>query len=453
MQFLEQTCAALEDDKARLTSDLSSCRRVIADQSAEITTLTSSNTDLNQKLDKSTTRIQKLVIQIDQSKLELEKALNQLRDKDSVINKMQTELTQLIQELAEKTKQFQLKEIEFDQLVIELRALIETLQLSVTNSNKENERLRKTVMLLRDEIEMLKKKLASDTRFRQFVDVKREYNTLKDVSGTLAQKVQIYESEIPLPVVKKSGRTATKKSAVSGAGTRPRTAILNRPKSSRNVIRRPPTADSSIGNMSDFDGYNLSRPQSSASVLRSRCESRCQSILGHHHIDASTDEYALDGAGLSERLTSLLRHGRPKTSIVRSSSALSNSRNVRTMNESPMQMAVDHNAIYSQSHETGQSVNRVTRRHSSVDNHMSVIESVANVNNPRDEPATLIENEQQSNVKDPIQGNNETSNDRLCDGAHNHATNDDDVDDDDDDDVAFSDMSFHDLVMDDVIEL
>ena len=326
MQFLEQTCAALEDDKARLTSDLTSCRRVIADQSSEIATLTSSNTDLNQKLDKSTTRIQKLVIQIDQSKLELEKALNQLRDKDSVINKMQTELTQLIQELAEKTKQFQMKEIEFDQLVTELRALIESLQLSVTNSNKENERLRKTVMLLRDEIEMLKKKLASDTRFRQFVDVKREYNTLKDVSGTLAQKVQIYESEIPLPVVKKSGRTATKKSAVSGAGTRPRTAILNRPKSSRNVIRRPPTADSSIGNMSDFDGYNLSRPQSSASVLRSRCESRCQSILGHHHIDASTDEYALDGAGLSERLTSLLRHGRPKPSIVRSSSALSNSK-------------------------------------------------------------------------------------------------------------------------------
>lgn len=433
LQLLEQKCAELTDDNARLTSELNKCRRIISDQSTEIASLTSSNATMSTKLEKSGAKVKKLVIQIDESKLELAKAQKIARERDAAATKLENDLKQLIQELAEKTKQFNDKELANDKLVKQLRALIDDLELKVTRGQDENGRLQRTIQMLRDEIEMLKRKLSSDTRFRQFVDVKREYNTLKDVSGTLAQKVQIYENDIPLPVVKKSGRTATKKSNVSGCGTRPRSSILNRPKSVRNIIR-PPTADSSVCNMADFDDFDdLSRPQSSASVFRSGGNSRSQSAMGGPVTYAVDD--SMDAAGLTNRLTSLMRPDRPASStLVRSASALSHTRTVR-INDSPIEMTSPKfsAATLRESPEPLHSaLKQTTRRHSNSqelsDQHISAIELVANENHP----CGVLSEEGGERAAEPAG--------RLS-GS------------DDDDDEVLSELSFADFKMDDIIDL
>ena len=236
-QLLEQSFTELQNENARVTSELGDCHRRITDQGAEISTLKELSSEINQKLDKSTAKVQNLIIHINQSKAELESAQKQVREKDDVISNLRCELSQSVNELAEKTKRFEKKELEYETLMTELQIEIRTLETRLVSSEQENAALRETVRQLRREVEMLKRKLASDTSFRQFVDIKRNYNTLKNVSGTLAQKVQIYEKEMPLPVVKKSGKTVKVKTNVTGVGTRPRSAILNRPKSARVLVQ------------------------------------------------------------------------------------------------------------------------------------------------------------------------------------------------------------------------
>ena len=296
----------MTDANKRLQQENELCNRRLTSQAGEISELMKENQTLTEELEKVRGKAKKLMVQIQQSNVAIQKLRNQLAEKEAKVTEMEKQIKNLVQELMEKTKLFQEKEVEFENLVKQLKDMIDSLQKSKAEAEDKNKELLDLVNSLQNEIEMLKKKLASDTRFRQFVEIKRECNVLKDMSGNLAQKVQQFENKRPLPTVKKSGKI-TRKSSAYGPGSRPPTAILGRQKETKVPVR--PTDfesgmdDGELADLADFD--DDSRPSSSQlmrpkSAMSSQFRSPTQVSFTEEGDYSGTidDTYSRPGSGL-----------------------------------------------------------------------------------------------------------------------------------------------------------
>lgn len=164
---------------------------------------------------------------------------------------------------------------------------------------------------------MLKKKLASDTRFRQFVEIKRECNTLKDISGNIAQKLQDYENKRPLPAVKNSGKIS-KKSKAFGPGARPKTSLLSRPKSPKVTLRQTHMTGER-GELADLDDFDDESRPSTAQLYHNRPKSSRSLQFRSPTVVSCGDDaemYILDDDPLGSRPNSALNIGsRPNSAI------------------------------------------------------------------------------------------------------------------------------------------
>ena len=216
---------------------------------------------LQRDLKEATTKVRTLTVQLDENSEELVRIRKQLWEKEAQIQEMDDEIASLIGTLESKTRTFQAKEAESMDVIRELRKKINGLKDMLEDSQSSNKNLHEQIEVHLQEIERLKQKMMCDKRFKQFVDIKRENNTLKGENEKLSLKVLETEK---IPMMKKSGKVTVKRSRVMSAG--PRTAFsqlssaskgsfsaafpgegkLRRPKSSniRTLVTAYPDSDS-----------------------------------------------------------------------------------------------------------------------------------------------------------------------------------------------------------------
>ena len=193
---------------------------------------------LQKDLTESNAKVRTLTVQLDESTEELQKVRTQLWDKDSQIQEMDREITNLIGTIETKTRTFERKEAESMDIIRELRTKINGLKDTLEESQKSNKDLNDKVICYLTEIERLKQKLLSDKRFKQFVDIKRENNSLKGQNEKLSLKVLETENQPRIPMLKKSGKVTVKRSRVMSAGTG-----LTSFSSSEGMLRRPKSSN------------------------------------------------------------------------------------------------------------------------------------------------------------------------------------------------------------------
>ena len=174
-----------------------------------------------------------LTVQLDESTEELNKVRKLLWTKESQIQELDNEMKSLLHDMDCRKRKFEEKEAQSLDIIRELRGQIMALKQSLEESNTSNSHLTQQIQIYLIEIEKLNQRLHSDKRFKQFVDIKRQVNTLKDKNEILSLKVLEHENTVAMPVMKKSGKVTTKRSRVMSAGTRPMSQCrLQRPKSS-----------------------------------------------------------------------------------------------------------------------------------------------------------------------------------------------------------------------------
>ena len=213
---------------------------MVISQSDEIVQLSKENKQVKAERDEANSSIKVLRIQAEEANEDLTKVKKELSNSEARIKALQDDITNLVRDLSEMTHMFQTKEIEYENLTKELRKLIEDLYMRLQTSEATNHSLRENIEDYLAEIERLRRKLASDTRFRQFVAVKREVNELKDQKDELLIRVTAHEIDTPIPVMKRSGRVTTAGSRVKSAGCIRATeqsleAKLSRPKSAKTL--------------------------------------------------------------------------------------------------------------------------------------------------------------------------------------------------------------------------
>lgn len=217
-----------------------------------MSTMENRNTTLQNDLTESTNKVRTLTVQLDESTEELQRARSDLWERESEIKRMDEDIKALLRDLDARTRTFERKEAESLDIIRELRRQFMAVQDELDATLESKDDLQRRLSECELEIERLKQRMRSDQRFKKFVDIKREVNTLKDQNEMLSLKVMEHENHVRMPVMRKSGKIVTKRSRVMSAGAIMTSSLasmsgarLRRPKSSnvRTLVSMQPDSE------------------------------------------------------------------------------------------------------------------------------------------------------------------------------------------------------------------
>jgi chromosome segregation ATPase len=249
--MLTQRVRDLETENSSLKEENQRYADLISKQSGTIQGLETTNTQLAKENEESQYHIRKLQVQLSDAHEELTAARISLTSKEEQVNELETAMFVLTQELANRVKEFNERDKANQKLIKEQRTEIEGLLAKIRSLEEQNGDMNAKIVEYLKEIEYLRSKLASDTRFKQFVSIKRDYNDLKDKNDTLMFKVYEHEKVCPpMPFMTAKGRikSAAGRRTVSPSIKRPGSASVdkllhNRPKSTIRTLISTDNAD------------------------------------------------------------------------------------------------------------------------------------------------------------------------------------------------------------------
>ena len=251
-QSMSRQIADLEREREELKEENKKFRQMIVNQSTKMSMMEAQFGTLERNLKEATTKVRTLTVQLDESTEDLNRVRKQLWEKEAQIQEMDEEIANLLGTLETKTRTFEKKEAESMDIIRELRKKINSLKDLLNEAQTSNKDLNDQIANHLREIERLKQKMMSDQRFKQFVDIKRENNSLKGENEKLSLKVLETENQNKIPMMKKSGKVTVKRSRVMSAGARnvfftpAGEGKLRRPKSSnvRTLVAMYPDSNS-----------------------------------------------------------------------------------------------------------------------------------------------------------------------------------------------------------------
>ncbi|CAD5124068.1 DgyrCDS12371 [Dimorphilus gyrociliatus] len=176
---LKAKITSLEDEKAEIENDFKRCRQIMIRQGDELTELRKEAEVLRETLSTKDEEISNSKREALVNREKAKKAEKQLKDKNTEVLEIKRELESLLKEISEKTQIYSKNIEEKENLLEEFKNIITELTDKITNSDKQIENLQGQVNALEEEIKRLKWRLRNDTKFKQFVQVKRELIDLK----------------------------------------------------------------------------------------------------------------------------------------------------------------------------------------------------------------------------------------------------------------------------------
>ena len=188
------------------------------------------------------------------SEMEMKDMHAQLGKKDAEMRHLRQEMDETRQALAESQRLCVEKDAEFARMANTLRAEIDELQCALRHSQSHSSDLEKEIESLKREIRKLTQQITNDTRFKQYVDIRREAETLREHNENLLSKVVEYEiAAPPMSVIRRSGRVTSARGRLRGTPDMLTASLSQRPTSSR------PTMRSNVPTGCDFSGVSVSQ--------------------------------------------------------------------------------------------------------------------------------------------------------------------------------------------------
>ena len=180
----------------------------------------------------------------------------QLSQKDDAIRSLRVEMDETRLALAESQRVCAEKDAECARMANTLRAEIDELQCSLRHSQSHSSELEEEIESLKREIRKLTQRLTNDDRFKQYVEMRREAETLREHNENLFSKVVEYEIDAPpVAVIRRSGRVTSARGRLRGTPDMLTASLSQRPASSRpskSTRLNMPTG-------SDFSGVSVSQ--------------------------------------------------------------------------------------------------------------------------------------------------------------------------------------------------
>ena len=159
---------------------------------------------------------------------------------------LRQEMVDTQQALADSQRLCVEKDAECERVANTLRAEIDELHCSLRHSHSHSSALDDEIESLKLEIRKLTQRLSNDTRFKQYIDIRREADKLRENNETLLSKVVEYETASPsVSVIRRSGRVTSARGRMRGSPETLTASLSQRPKSSRQL--RPMTCNSRTG--------------------------------------------------------------------------------------------------------------------------------------------------------------------------------------------------------------
>ncbi|XP_013391044.1 myosin heavy chain, clone 203 isoform X3 [Lingula anatina] len=219
VEMLTLRIESLQDEVQHLKAENKQLKEGNASQVAEIQKMSKAKAELSEELVAARQESRELRFQVAQ----LEKELTDLKNdksKDELIEALRKKLTKLNNE----KKEFAQKEKDYEDLIARLRAQIAELQIRVEKSETIRQELEREIERLLKEIEKLKKHIGADRSFKNFVELKRELNFVKDENEDLRHFVRGKQPPT-LPVLKAVEHTSTKQRPPSAKSGEKRSSI------------------------------------------------------------------------------------------------------------------------------------------------------------------------------------------------------------------------------------
>ena len=236
--MLEARIGVLQKENERLGEENVKFRKLIVSQQTEIQNLNSRSESLDAELQQSQSQSRMLRVQLDESKEDLGKVRGLLNEKDAHMEQLKNQLGDILKQMQQKDLQSEKRELELKDILQEMKRRLAELTAQLEGTRGANLQLRQQVEDQEKEIERLRAKLSSDSRFKKFVNIKREVNDLREQNQSLYQRVTDHEKcSHHIPVMKRSGRVTS-----AGSNVVPPTATLVQqiaPTPSATGLKRP----------------------------------------------------------------------------------------------------------------------------------------------------------------------------------------------------------------------
>lgn len=188
--------------------------------------------------------------------MEMKEVRMQLGKNDADIRSLRQEMDEARLALAESQRLCAEKDAECSRMVNTLRAEIDELQCALRHSQSHSSDLEEKIESLNREIRKLTQRLNEDDRFKKYIEIRREAETLREHNDNLFSKVVEYEIDAPpVSVIRRSGRVTSARGRLRGTPDMLTASLSQRPTSSR-----PPKStrfNMPIG--SDFSGVSVSQ--------------------------------------------------------------------------------------------------------------------------------------------------------------------------------------------------
>ena len=227
--------ADLEQQNNTLLEQISKYKRMVINQTTELHHVNKRNKELQADLEQTQESLRMCRVQLDEANEERRDVKAVLARKDAEMEEIKSQMRSIIDELTEKTREFEAREVQAMNLVEELKMRIGGLVKQLKDGEKYQQELLNQITRQTEEIERLKARLRCDSRFQQYVAIKREVSGLREKNVSLSQKVHEVEAQ-QLPVITSRGDVTT----IGARGTSARTS-RRRVKSAhvRRVTRSP----------------------------------------------------------------------------------------------------------------------------------------------------------------------------------------------------------------------
>ena len=185
VQTLNRQVKALEEENTKLSAEVQKVRQLLVSQMDETERVKRDNKRLILELEDAENHIRVLKVQLDEANEEKRSAQAQLASGESRMKEVEDEIRKILAELHVKTRAFEDKDNLSRALIQELRDQVLDHKARLDESERYQTDLQDQIDAYLQEIEKLRLKLASDKRFKMFVEVKRECNDLKERNEVL----------------------------------------------------------------------------------------------------------------------------------------------------------------------------------------------------------------------------------------------------------------------------